>query len=64
MAVPVMLPCILGIIGAMLFYMERDNATLKNLIAIPVSAWEIATAQFHRQECLNYADASYNRPVW
>ncbi len=45
MAVPVMLPCILGIIGAMLFYMERDNATLKNLIAIPVSAWEIATAK-------------------
>ena len=44
-AVPVMLPCILGIIAAMLFYMERDNATLKNLMAIPVSAWEIATAK-------------------
>lgn len=44
-AVPVMLPCILGIISAMLFYMERDNATLKNLMAIPVSAWKIATAK-------------------
>lgn len=44
-AVPVMLPCILGIIAAMLFYMERDNVTLKNLMAIPVSAWKIATAK-------------------
>ena len=28
-AVPVMLPCILGIIAAMLFYMERDVTRLK-----------------------------------
>ena len=27
MAIPIMLPCILGIIAAMLFYMERDNST-------------------------------------
>lgn len=45
MAMPIMLPCILGIIAAMLFYMERDNATLKNLTVIPVQAWKIATAK-------------------
>lgn len=45
MAMPIMLPCILGIIATMLFYMERDNATLKNLTVIPVQAWKIATAK-------------------
>lgn len=45
MAIPIMLPCILGIIAAMLFYMERDNATLKNLTVIPVQTWKIATAK-------------------
>lgn len=43
--VPVMLPCILGIIAAMLFFMERDNGTLKNVRTIPVSAWKIASAK-------------------
>ncbi|MBS6678938.1 MAG: ABC transporter permease [Clostridiales bacterium] len=45
MAVPIMLPCILGIIAAMLFYMERDNSTLKNLIVIPIQKWKIATSK-------------------
>lgn len=45
MAVPIMLPCILGIIAAMLFYMERDNSTLKNLTVIPIQSWKIATAK-------------------
>lgn len=45
MAVPIMCPCILGIIAAMLFYMERDNSTLKNLIVIPIQTWKIATAK-------------------
>lgn len=45
MAVPVMLPCILGIIAAMLFYMERDHSTQKNLMVIPVKPWKIATAK-------------------
>lgn len=44
-AIPIMLPCILGIIAAMLFYMERDNSTLKNLMVIPIQKWEIATSK-------------------
>ena len=31
------LPCVLGVIATMLFLMERDNDTLKNLLVIPVS---------------------------
>lgn len=42
---PIMLPCILGIIGSMLFFMERDHGTLKNSRTIPVTAWEIASAK-------------------
>lgn len=42
---PVMLPCILGIIAAMLFLMERDNGTLKNLRSVPVPLWKIAAAK-------------------
>lgn len=45
MAIPIMLPCILGIIAAMLFYMERDNSTLKNLTVIPIQTWKIAAAK-------------------
>lgn len=45
MAVPIMLPCILGIIASMLFYMERDNSTLKNLMVIPIQKWKIATSK-------------------
>ncbi len=35
------LPCVLGVIAAMLFLMERDNDTLKNLLVIPVSKTKI-----------------------
>lgn len=45
MGVPIMLPCILGIIAAMLFFTERDNETLKNTRTIPISLWKIATAK-------------------
>ena len=45
MAVPIMLPCILGIIATMLFYMERDSSTLKNLTVIPIPVSKIATAK-------------------
>ena len=31
------LPCVLGIIAAILFSMEQDNDTMKNLLTIPVS---------------------------
>lgn len=42
---PVMLPIVLGIVAAMLFFMERDNDTLKNLHTIPVSPAKIASAK-------------------
>lgn len=45
MGMPIMLPCILGIIAAMLFFMERDNGTLKNARTIPLPLWKIATAK-------------------
>lgn len=41
----IMLPCILGILAAMLFIMERDNDTLKNLRVIPISMGQIVTAK-------------------
>lgn len=40
-----LLPCVLGIIASMLFFMERDNDTLKNLLAIPVSKTKILLAK-------------------
>ncbi|WP_018213519.1 ABC transporter permease [Desulfitobacterium hafniense] len=42
---PIMLPCVLGIVAAMLFFMERDNGTLKNSRTVPVPAWKIASAK-------------------
>ena len=42
---PVMLPIVLGIVAAMLFFMERDNDTLKNLHTIPVFPVKIASAK-------------------
>lgn len=42
---PVMLPVVLGIVAAMLFFMERDNDTLKNLRTIPISPAKLATAK-------------------
>ncbi|MCC5465671.1 ABC transporter permease [Pelosinus baikalensis] len=41
----IMLPCVIGIIASMLFFMERDNDTLKNLRVIPISTSKIATAK-------------------
>lgn len=43
--IPVMLPCILGVIAAMLFFMERDNGTMKNSRTIPILAWKTASAK-------------------
>jgi bacitracin transport system permease protein len=40
-----LLPCILGIIAAILFFMERDNDTLKNLVTVPVSRTKIVLAK-------------------
>lgn len=40
-----LLPCILGIITSILFFMERDNDTLKNLVTIPVSKTKIVLAK-------------------
>ena len=45
MADMLLLPCVLGIIASMLFFMERDNDTLKNLLAIPVSKTKILLAK-------------------
>ena len=39
------LPCILGIIASMLFFMERDNDTLKNLLVIPLPRSQILFAK-------------------
>ncbi|MGO1043744.1 ABC transporter permease [Clostridioides difficile] len=36
-----LLPCILGIISALLFFIERDNDTFKNLKTIPISATKL-----------------------
>ena len=45
LGIPIMLPAITGIVAAMLFFMERDNDTLKNLRVIPVSPVKIVTAK-------------------
>ena len=47
MGMPIMLPAVLGIIAAMLFFMERDNDTLKNLRIIPTSPAKIATSEYY-----------------
>ena len=36
--VELLLPCIIGVIAAMLFFMERDNDTFKNLRTIPITS--------------------------
>ena len=36
--IQLLLPCILGIVAALLFFMERDNDTFKSLRTIPVSS--------------------------
>ena len=40
-----LLPCILGVIAAMLFFMERDNDTFKNLRTIPVTSTQMVIAK-------------------
>lgn len=40
-----LLPCILGIIAALLFFMERDNDTFKNLRTIPVTSTQMVLAK-------------------
>lgn len=40
-----LLPCILGIVAALLFFMERDNDTFKNLRTIPVTSSQMVFAK-------------------
>ena len=40
-----LLPCIIGVIAAILFFMERDNDTFKNIRAIPVTSTKIVIAK-------------------
>ena len=40
-----LLPCIIGVIAAMLFFMERDNDTFKNLRTIPVTSTQMIFAK-------------------
>lgn len=39
------LPIVLGIIAAILFHMENENGTLKNLSIIPVPRWKLLCAK-------------------
>ncbi len=43
--VELLLPCIIGVIAAMLFFMERDNDTFKNLRTIPVTSSQMIMAK-------------------
>ena len=47
-----LLPCIIGVIAAMLFFMERDNDTFKNLRTIPVTSTQMIAAKSHCSFCL------------
>ena len=40
-----LLPCIIGVIAATLFFMERDNDTFKNLRTISVMKIPVSTAK-------------------
>ena len=40
-----LLPCVIGVIAAMLFFMERDNDTFKNIKTIPVSSTQMIIAK-------------------
>lgn len=40
-----LLPCVIGVIAAMLFFMERDNDTFKNLRTIPVTGTRMIFAK-------------------
>ena len=43
--VELLLPCVIGVIAAMLFFMERDNDTFKNLRTIPVTSTQMIFAK-------------------
>lgn len=40
-----LLPCVIGVIAAVLFFMERDNDTFKNIRTIPVTGTEMVYAK-------------------
>ena len=40
-----LLPCIIGVVAAMLFFIERDNDTFKNLRTIPVTSTQMVLAK-------------------
>lgn len=40
-----LLPCVVGVIAAMLFFMERDNDTFKNLRTVPVTSTQMIFAK-------------------
>ena len=44
-AVELLLPCVIGVIAAMLFFMERDSDTFKNLRTIPVTSTQMIFAK-------------------
>ena len=44
-AVELLLPCVIGVVAAMLFFMERDNDTFKNLRTIPVTSTQMVLAK-------------------
>lgn len=43
--VELLLPCVIGVIAAMLFFMERDHDTFKNLRTIPVTSSQMILAK-------------------
>ena len=43
--VELLLPCVIGVMAAMLFFMERDNDTFKNLRTIPVTSTQMILAK-------------------
>ena len=43
--VELLLPCVIGVIAAVLFFMERDNDTFKNLRTIPVTSSQMIFAK-------------------
>lgn len=40
-----LLPCVIGVLAALLFFMERDNETFKNLRTIPVTSTQMIAAK-------------------
>lgn len=43
--IQLLMPCILGIVAALLFFMERDNDTFKSLKTIPISSTKLVLAK-------------------